>query len=61
MYYYQSSELTQIGKIKNSLWTLLIWTAVPVVICVGGWVYLYLTGKITMENTPKTVISLTNA
>ena len=61
MYYYQSSEITEPRKVRNAISTLLIWTAIPVVICVCVWIYLYLRHEISFETTPKTIISLTNA
>ena len=61
MYYYQSPALTQKGKHKDAILTLIIWTSIPVAIGIVVWVYLLLTKRIDLATTPKTVISLTNA
>lgn len=49
------------AKIKDSIWTLIIWTAIPAAFGVLVWVYWYLNKMILIENTPQTVIAFTNA
>lgn len=61
MYYYQSASFTEKGKHKDALFNLFVWTSIPAAIGIAVWLYLYFTNRISIETTPKTVISLTNA
>lgn len=61
MYYYQSPSLTEKGKHKDAIITLIIWTSIPAAIGILVWLYLLFTNHIDLETTPKTVISFMNA
>jgi len=61
MYYYQSSEFTKRGMIRQAMRNMVIWTFGPLMIGILFWLWLLFKGHITIMNTPKIVIALSNA
>jgi hypothetical protein len=61
IYYYQSSELERVYKLRYAVKTLIIWSFLPACLGVLGWCYLYFNGLVTISNTPQIIIALSNA
>lgn len=61
MYYFQSGEIYFERRLKDASINLIIWTFIPAALGILVWIYWFLTGKISIKNTPATIISLMNA